>query len=540
MPIKRQWKALGLVLTYQEKILIAVLNLIIIITLITWGSIYYFKNTKIAPAFGGEYKEAIFGELNSINPLLAKTDADRDLVNLIFSGLMKYGKDGKLIPDLAESYEILDDGKTYIFHLRNSFWHDGEKISADDVVFTIQAAQNPDYKSPERLNWLGVKVEKINDLTAKFNLEKASVSFLENTTMGILPKHISQDKPTLNLRPIGGGPYKYKNSVMNTDGSFQSYSLEANSNYHNPPMIKYVTFLFFKTQDEAMGAFQANQVQGVNFISASNKKPILENFIKRLNSPTYVAIFLNQTKNKNLTNKNVRLALTVAINKNEIIEKAMFNEASVVNSPFFPFQTGYTQNLPAPILPASPAKRGEEKEKMTNLPAGLEINLLTFDLPELVKTAEIIKESWEKIGIKVNLDIQNDAGKFKQDFLKPRNYQALLVGVSLHLNPDPFVFWHSSQKRDPGLNFSLYDNQNADKLILEARQTMDENERSQKYIEFQKILNNDAPAIFLYSPTYLYLLSGEIKGFDLKNITSPSKRFIQIEEWYLKTKRVFK
>lgn len=536
MPTKRQWKALGFVLNKQEKILITFLNLIILITLIIWGSVFYFKNTKIAPAFGGEYKEAIVGELGVVNPLLAQTDADRDLVNLIFSGLMKYDKNGKLIKDLAENYEILDDGKAYIFHIRDGmFWHDGEKISADDVIFTIQTAQNSDYKSSERLNWLGVKMEKINDLTVKFSLEKISVSFLENATIGLIPKHIFQDKSAFNLKPIGSGPYKYRSSEINQEGSFQSYSLEANTASYNPPLIKYVTFLFFKTTEEAINAFETNQVQGVNFISASQKKQLWENSLRRLNLPTYFAIFFNQTKNKDLANKNVRMALTLAINKKEIIGKAILNEAGAVDSPFFPFQIGFNQNLTTYDFSTEEAISILKKEKTKNL----EINLLTFDLPELIKTAEIIKENWEKIGVKVNLDIQNDASKFKQDFLKLRNYQALLFGASLRLNPDPFVFWHSSQKRDPGLNFSLYDNQNADKFILEARQTIDENERSQKYIEFQKILNNDAPAIFLYSPAYLYLLSQEVQGFDLKNIISPSKRFIQIEEWFLKTKRVF-
>ena len=536
-PTIRQWKAFYAILNRREKITISILIFIIILT----GTIWYFRNTHAVPAFGGEYKEAVVGNINLINPLIAQTDADRDIVSLVFSGLMKYDENGNIIPDLAENYEISQDGKTYTFYLRDAKWHDGKKVTADDVVFTILVIQNSDYKSSERINWLGVKAEKMDEKTVQLTLKESYAPFIENATLSIIPKHIFESiQPKnfalaeANLKPIGSGPYKYKSSNRGKDESFESYSLEANPNYYFKPFIKYLTFIFFNNENGAIGAYQAGKVQGVNFILAQNKNPAFQNSIRTLRLSTYFALFFNQTKNKSLADKNVREALALGLNKKEMVEKSLLDEAEIINSIFFPFQLGYTEETKIYDFDIEKAKLLLKKSKIKNI----EITVVTSDWPEFVKTAEVIKKNWENIGIKVNLEIKK-ANELQQDFIRPRNYEVLLFGISSRIDPDPFPFWHSSQKRDPGLNFSLYDNSSADKLLLEARQNMDEDLRAKKYEDFQQILTNDLPAIFLYSPNYLYLLNKDVKGFDVKNISLPSKRFVQINEWYIKTKRAF-
>ncbi len=164
---------------------------------------------------------------------------------------------------------------------------------------------------------------------------------------------------------------------------------------------------------------------------------------------------------------------------------------------------------------------------------------MTTSWPELKLTSEILKEQWERLGARVNLEIINPA-IIQQEYIRPRNYQTLLFGEVLSADPDPFAFWHSSQKKDPGLNLSLYQNSDVDKLLEEARQEMNPEKRVEKYVEFQKELVDDIPAIFLYSPTYLYPVNKRIKGIEIDQIAIHSQRFSQIENWYINTKRIWK
>jgi peptide/nickel transport system substrate-binding protein len=160
-------------------------------------------------------------------------------------------------------------------------------------------------------------------------------------------------------------------------------------------------------------------------------------------------------------------------------------------------------------------------------------------MQELRQTANLLQEQWQKIGAKVSLKILT-IDEIQQKYIRPREYQALLFGEVLGLDPDPYAFWHSSQKRDPGLNLALYDNKKVDELLRDARQIPEANLRINKYKEFQQLIIDDAPAVFLYNSYNLYLIAKRIKGFENKSIVLPSKRFVDIEKWYIKTQRVKK
>ena len=166
----------------------------------------------------------------------------------------------------------------------------------------------------------------------------------------------------------------------------------------------------------------------------------------------------------------------------------------------------------------------------------LKISLVTIDQEELSQAADLIKKQWEALGVQLEVK-KVSLLSLEQDFWNPRDYESLLFGKIMGLIPDPYPFWHSTQKREPGLNLSLYGNKEADKLLEEARQILDEKERLEKYRIFQDIIIEDAPAVFLYSPDYLYLVSKEIKVINTKIVADPSKRFIDIENCYIKTKR---
>jgi ABC-type transport system substrate-binding protein len=175
----------------------------------------------------------------------------------------------------------------------------------------------------------------------------------------------------------------------------------------------------------------------------------------------------------------------------------------------------------------------------------LKFSLLTVDDPDLLsddflsETTEILKNQWKALG--VNVETRSyDFSKLNMDYIKPRAYDALLFGEVLGEIPDPLPFWHSLQKKDPGVNLAVYENKDVDALLEQARQTFDEGQRKEKLGQLQDILLQDAPAVFLYRPNFLYLTSGKIKGVETGLIVDPSKRFSGITEWYINTKKVWK
>lgn len=567
IPSWPRWRALPGTFNRNERLRLIIFFAIFLISSFWLAGNYYFKNSVLVPDYGGTYREALIGSPQYINPILAETnEVDRDISTLVFSGLVKYDNKGFLKPDIAEKYEIQDGGKNYIFNIRkNIFWHDGKQLSADDIIFTINIIQNPDYKSPLASNWRGVKAEKIDDFTVKFSLNNVFSPFLENLTVGILPKHIWENiTPETfqisdhNLNPIGSGPYKslkIEKDKIKTN-IITKAELTANNNYYfGKPFIKTISFGFYNSENEAIKALNSGEVDGISYLSPQNKEKISETSINiyNLKIPRYVAAFLNQNKNMAISDIKVRRALAYATDKKQIISEVLKGEADIVDTPILReilgienFTKVYDFSLEKAKAELSEWKdeNGDgilEKKisKTDREPTKLEITISTSDWAELVKIADILKTQWEKIGVKVNLDIQK-IGDLTQKTIKPREFDILLFGEILYMDPDPFSFWHSSQKKDPGLNLAMYDNPQADKLLEDARQTHDYKERIKKYDAFQQIITEDIPAIFLFSPHYLYAASSSVRGIEVKNIATPARRFSEIEKWYIKTDRKLK
>jgi len=532
------------------------------------GVSHYLKNTVEAPAYDGEYIEGMVGQPRFINSVLCQTsDIDSDLSALIYSSLLKLDNEGKLINDIAENYEIEEDGLSYIFYIKKGVkWHDGKELTVDDIIFTIQTIQNGDFNSPLQTSWKGIRAEKIDDYAVRFILKNTYSPFLNNLTFGILPKHLWEFTEVSNfpltehnLTPIGTGYYKFKQFTKDREGKISSIEFVVNKEYYSKvPFIAKLTFKFFQTEEDAIAAFNRKEIKGINYLSPRNKKRIIDlekANLYRLHLPRYFAIFFNQTKSKALSDKTVRLALSYALDKNKLIEEILDGEGSAAETPIPPQLLGYNpetkiydyaEEHAKNILESEgwidsdgdgirEKKEGEEDEEEIKL----EFTIVTTDWPELLESAKMLQEMWGKIGAHVEIkSIQ--ANELKNDYIKPREYEALLFGEILNYDPDPFAFWHSSQKKESGLNLSLYDNLEVDKLLEEARQETDQDIRAEKYRKFQELVVEDIPVIFLYSPNYLYLHNNSVQGVDLNNIVIPSNRFNGIENWYVKTKRVWK
>lgn len=555
-PTFGQLKYLPKYLGKTERRLLAGLILVCLASLIFIGVNLFLSKMEIVPAYGGEYVEGLVGGPQYVNPVLSLTnDVDMDLSRLIFSGLFKYNEKMELVADLAEKYEISEDKKIYTVYLKdNLLWHDGEKITASDIVFTVLNIQDTLYKSPLYQSFRGVAVEKVDDRTVRFKLNEAYAPFLGMLTFGILPEHLWYNIPAqsanlaeYNIKPVGSGPFQFKSLTKDKNGNIKVYTLERNEKFYGKkPFLDKIIFKFYADFPSLLDAFRNKNIEGIGFLPKEYRDSLQGKKIKEylLDLPQYTAIFFDQKNNEALKDLLVRQALAESINKQELVEEIFGQDAGVIDSPILPGYVGYSSEIKKNIFDEAGAKAlldkagwkfvdGLVRKKDDKV---LKIVLTTVDRPEYLSAAEKIKSSWVALGVEVELKTVS-AAELQREVVRPRAYEALMVSTIVGFDPDPFPFWHSSQVEDPGLNLAQYANRNADKLIEEARQTDNPEERAKKYIEFQNIMAEDVPAVFLYSPRYTYFVDELIRGIDLSRISVPSDRFAGVPNWYKETGR---
>jgi peptide/nickel transport system substrate-binding protein len=547
-------------MSFKEKLLFYFLVLVFLGSIISWGLFYYYSKTKPVAAYGGEYIEGIVGQPRNVNPLLAASNqTDADISSLVYSSLFKYDGQGKLAPDLAEGYDLSPDHTTYTVHLRKSaLWQDGQPVTADDVVFTINLLSDPSYGSPLRGNWQGITTTKVDDYTLRFKISTPYAAFLDNLTFGILPKHlwdsVSSDNfslNSLNLEPIGSGPFKFDSLQKDPSGNILSYSLDANPSYFaGRPYISKITFDFYTDENAALADLNSKKIMGISVLSSQNVANIKNQksvAVYKFNIPRYYAVFFNQTKSLPLADDNVRLALDYATDRQAIINQILNGDGQPAYSPFLPGMLGYSTDIGAhpfdlnkanQILDSAGWTRGPDGFRAKNGTA-LVINLVTTDWNQLSQTAAILKSQWEKAGAKVNVSTYS-ISDIQQNYIRPREYDALLFGQVVGADPDPYSFWHSDNKKDPGLNLALYGNSTSDTLIENGRTEFDPGKRARDYVQFQQGLEKEVPAVFLYSPEYIYPTSTNLHGLDAQTLVSPEDRFWNVNQWYIETKRVRK
>jgi len=515
---------------------------------------------------GGSISEGIVGTPRFINPILANSLADQDLVSLIYSGLMRKNSDGSLTPDIALKYEVSKDNLTYTFTLKDKiYFHDEKPITVDDIIFTINKIKDPIIKSPKKGSWEGITISKIDEKTIKFTLKQPYSSFLENTTLGIMPEYLWNASPLelndMNTQPVGSGPYKVSKVSKQSTGLINYYDLVPFKEFNfNEPYIN-ITLHFYPNEEDQISALEKGEVDQISSITPANAKVLEEKGyrIESLTLPRVFGLFFNQNQNQIFTDKNIIKAIDLAVNKDTIVNDVLLGYGVVINDPIPPNMIDYQklnkednatyiENIKKAenILSKDGWKKDENGflQKTTKLKGkktttNLEFSISTGNAPELSKSAELIKQNLENIGMKVVIKTF-EIGNLNQGVIRPRKYDALLFGQIINHESDLFAFWHSSQRKDPGLNVAMYTNANVDKILEDAFITIDEKSRIKKYAQFEDEIKKDMPSVFLYSPNFIYVISKNLQGFSLNHITAPSDRFLSSYLWYTKTDNVWK
>lgn len=496
---------------------------------------------------GGSFTEGIIGAPRFINPVLAQSQSDKDLTQLVFAPLVSVDYDGNVDFRLAEHIDISPDGKKYTVELKqDAVFHDKKPITADDVLFTVEKIQDPLIKSPLLGRWQGVLVKKIDTYTVEFSLARPYSDFMYNLELGILPKHIWENVneqefifSNFNTNPVGSGPYSVSSISFKENGVPKSYVLERTRDAY----ISTITFIFFDNEEDLNTAYKKGDVDAMYGFSFNSSLTDVRKHDRLISGtlPRVFGIFFNQAEQPIFQDKNIRNAINYALDKQSIVDQVFLGYAEAINTPFSsdnPSSTEYDPAHARELIERSGWKLNDDgvyaKQSKGN-ETKFEFNLSVLNTEEMQALADHIANDLKVVGITVNIR-SFDQGNLSQEVIRPRQYQALLFGYEIEKPSDIYAFWHSSQRNDPGLNISLYANKIVDKELNTLRTDSDKANKE----AIIKEIKNDVPAVFVYSPRFTYILPKKIKmDVDMNELKNASDRFSHTGDWYIQTRRVW-
>ncbi len=454
-----------------------------------------------------------------LNPILANDSASSEIADWLFNGLFKYDKDGNIVNDLASSHEFKNDTTLIIKLKQNVLWHDGEKLTADDVVFTYEQIHNPKVFTSILSNYKEVKsVKKLDVYTLEVLYKKPYFKALEIWMVGILPQHLLKDEKDLmrssfNKNPIGTGSYTIKGFKTGQD-----IRLYANPNYfEGKPKIEEIhykflpdpttSFLMLKQKKLDIGGLTPLQID--RQISPQFKKDY--KIIERPNfGYTYLGFNLNNEKFKDLR---VRQALSLAIDRKEMVDILFFGHGEVCNGPFLPGTFAYDESV-------KPITQNVQKAKALLKEAGYnESNPFSFELvtntgnETRINAAQILQYQLEKIGVKMSIRVM-EWQAFLNTVVHPRNFETVLLGWGLALMPDAYPLWHSNSRKIGAFNLVGYNNKKVDELIIKGSTTIDREKLSEIYKTIFRQIVSDVPYLFLYIANSITVANSEIENIE--------------------------
>lgn len=509
---------------------------------------------------GGVYVEGVIGNISTLNPLLAASEPEQAVSRLLFSSLYNYDVTGALHTDLAESMTVKDD-KVYTIKLRNAAWHDGKKLTAEDVVYTINLIKNPQVRSPLRVNWLDISARAIDDSTVEFMLPAVYAGFSHALTFPVIPKHILQSVSPSSMReadfssnPVGSGPFAVKRvQTSESTSSTDVVRMEPNTKYYGAvSTLSRLELRAYGSESLLVKAVNSGEVSAASGLSLSaadnikSKQYSTKHWL--LNKGVYL---LMNNRSQTLQDARVRRALRYATDTSSIRATVGDNVARL-DTPIL--QSQIAQKLPAaPDYNLDKAKallkeagwtynQGQWKGK-DGRPLAVAVTT-SSGRDEYKKIVDALKQQWSKLGVDVQLreiDTSSTTTSFVQSVLQPRDYDALLYELELGADPDVFAYWHSSQASASGYNFANYSNRTVDNDLVGGRSRTNSALRAAKYIQFVNQWLNDAPAIGLYQSVGSYVLNNGASIVEPRgSLNTMNDRYADVTTWSTGRASVYK
>jgi peptide/nickel transport system substrate-binding protein len=524
---------------------------------------------------GTDESTHLLNQLNKISPLTSdsnKSRLEKDLIELIYESLITVDQKGDPKPVLADFLEV-EKGRKYQFKLKeNIYWHDGKPITADDVVATFELLKTleNDPKTSTLYSKAAVQmdIQKLSDVKSFEFIAKGNniiPGFFEAISFKILPAHLLKDitvdninlpDPYINRNPVGSGVYKFLNMAED------SIELIKNSNYYgNKPTIDKIKFKFFPNERSAINALKTGQIHSLvgtmsnineEFSSYKNLSIAKSNVLYN----QYWAIYFNLSDSANIGLKElkVRQAISYAIDKQKIISEALEGHGEVADGPISKISFAYTSQYihsynietAAKLLDGEGWKLAEGDDYRTKNGIKLSFNLVFLDSEEKSEIAQSIVDDLKMIGVEVLLTKQSPS-EIKGTVIS-RTFDAIIYGTQTFIDPDRYELFHSSQIVDPGLNISSWSSAEttgkivdgkksqvaeSDDVLEVARRIVNEDERKKLYKDFQRLVANEVPLIYLYYPVETYVYNKRLSNITLKNLNSIKQRFINVDEWRL-------
>lgn len=513
---------------------------------------------------GGEYIEGIVGAPKYPHPFYAPLNpVDADLAGLLYRGLVRLGENGSVVRDAAESFTVSSDGLVYTFVLKNNLkFHDGHPLRASDVVWTFEQVRDPRWQSPLQVSFQNVEVFQMGEYAVEFRLSKPSTPFISSLTLGILPAHLWLEVAPEAARnhefmrsPVGSGAWQVQEIAQDQRSAIvKAYHLKR-AETQMPPYLEHLTLRFYNSWDEVTAGLKDRSIDGVAFVPGSVRDEALRQhrfqFVP-IDLPQYTAVFLQTGANSALDDVRVRKALNISLDRRELAKIILRDEARPLSQIWIP---GFIdEKAEAPDLDGAkaalsaagwivPRASGSGSAKpdpglvvRQKGKDSLRLTLTTADTPEYTAVANWLSRAWQELGVQVALQIV-PASEIVREVIQPRKFEALLYAQILGADPDPYPFWHSSQEVAPGLNLTNYLNRRADQLLDEARHQIYQEGRRTRYQEWTEAIAIDLPAIFLYRPSYWYVVGERVYGVEGMKLTSPSARVWIWDNWYRRSRK---
>jgi peptide/nickel transport system substrate-binding protein len=512
---------------------------------------------RTGPVPGGQVVEAITGSPGPLNPLFEQEENARDIDTLIYQGLTTLDKNQKVVGLLAAGWTIGDNGLSYTFNLRSSVrWADGKPFTADDVMFTYGILQSPDYQEPTQQNWKQLKVEELGKLQVKFTLKSQWAGFALAMRHGIIAKHLFQDVRVADMaasqysgaRAIGTGPFK----VGSITSDRHQVTLDRNPYARPKPYLDNFVFRSYPLLDDAVDAVSRGEADmagelALQAASALARRPDL--VLVQIRTFIVATVLFNLTPDLAVyfNPPSVRQALNQAIDRKKIVRDVLEGRADPAPGPIPPSDWAFSKPAAEKLsYDQVQAQKGLQAAGWTmNLQTGIlsragrefSVTLVTTDAYPFRQVAEEVSAQLRLIGVQVKLAPSVPASVLVSKYLIGRQYQMALTVLDGGADPDQSTFWHSGQSPDT-INFAvdrLPRQALIDKDLEDGVANTDVTTRRSKYEDFQQLMSDAAPAIFLFEPHYTYVVSKRVRGLHTNPVIDPGDRFEYVSDWYVTT-----